>query len=68
MKMKIFAILDFQASNPKAKDYFNATETTSVNTEEAPAEKPAKAPQKKLLLKKTAAKPKANTKKAEKEK
>jgi transcription termination factor Rho len=49
---KIFAILDFQASNPKvAKDYFNATETTSINTEEAPAEKPAKLLQKKLLQK-----------------
>jgi len=56
---KIFAILDFQASNPKvAKDYFNATETTSVNTEEAPAEKPAKAPAKKAAPKKPAAKPK----------
>lgn len=60
---KIFAILDFQASNPKvAKDYFNATETTSINTEEAPAEKPAKAPAKKAAPKKTAAKPKANAK------
>ncbi|MDR6488953.1 transcription termination factor Rho [Chryseobacterium vietnamense] len=56
---KIFAILDFQASNPKvAKDYFNATETTSVNTEEAPAEKPAKAPAKKAAPKKPAAKSK----------
>ncbi|WP_426476812.1 transcription termination factor Rho [Chryseobacterium sp. CBSDS_008] len=56
---KIFAILDFQASNPKvAKDYFSATETTSINTEEAPAEKPAKAPAKKAAPKKTAAKPK----------
>lgn len=55
---KIFAILDFQASNPKvAKDYFNATET-SANTEEAPAEKPAKAPARKAAPKKTAAKPK----------
>ncbi|WP_300691517.1 transcription termination factor Rho, partial [Chryseobacterium sp.] len=60
---KIFAILDFQASNPKvAKDYFNATETTSVTTEEAPAEKPAKAPARKAAPKKTAAKPKPNTK------
>ncbi|BFO65894.1 transcription termination factor Rho [Chryseobacterium sp. S0630] len=60
---KIFAILDFQASNPKvAKDYFNATETASVNTEEAPAEKPAKAPAKKAAPKKTAAKPKAPAK------
>ncbi|MEF9479987.1 Rho termination factor N-terminal domain-containing protein [Chryseobacterium sp. 1B4] len=50
---KIFAILDFQASNPKvAKDYFNATETASITTEEAPAEKPAKAPAKKLPRKK----------------
>lgn len=60
---KIFAILDFQASNPKvAKDYFNATETTSITTEEAPADKPAKAPVRKAAPKKTAAKPKANTK------
>lgn len=60
---KIFAILDFQASNPKvAKDYFNATETTSVSTEEAPADKPAKAPARKAAPKKTAAKPKPNTK------
>lgn len=59
---KIFAILDFQASNPKvAKDYFNATETTSVTTEEAPAEKPAKAPARKAAPKKPAAKPKTNT-------
>ncbi|CAM2923700.1 transcription termination factor Rho [Chryseobacterium flavum] len=58
---KIFAILDFQASNPKvAKDYFNATET-STNTEEATAEKPVKAPAKKAAPKKTAAKPKVNT-------
>ncbi|WP_374464383.1 transcription termination factor Rho [Chryseobacterium sp.] len=60
---KIFAILDFQASNPKvAKDYFNATETASITTEEAPAEKPAKAPAKKAAPNKTAAKPKANAK------
>ncbi|RLJ30980.1 transcription termination factor Rho [Chryseobacterium sp. 7] len=59
---KIFAILDFQASNPKvAKDYINATETTSVTTEEAPAEKPAKAPARKAAPKKPAAKPKTNT-------
>ncbi len=59
---KIFAILDFQASNPKvAKDYFNTTET-STNTEEIVAEKPAKAPAKKAAPKKTAAKPKAETK------
>ncbi|WES96717.1 transcription termination factor Rho [Chryseobacterium arthrosphaerae] len=63
---KIFAILDFQASNPKvAKDYFNATETASVNTEEAPAEKPAKAPAKKAAPKKApAAKPKTTAKTA----
>ncbi len=49
---KIFAILDFQASNPKvAKDYFNATEA-SVTAEEKPAEKPAKAPAKKAATKK----------------
>lgn len=48
---KIFAILDFQASNPKvAKDYFNATES-SITTEEPPVEKTVKAPAKKLLLK-----------------
>lgn len=60
---KIFAILDFQASNPKvAKDYFNATES-SMNTEEAPAEKTAKAPAKKAAApKKTTAKPKVNAK------
>ncbi|MDM1553726.1 transcription termination factor Rho [Chryseobacterium indologenes] len=59
---KIFAILDFQASNPKvAKDYFNATET-STNTEEAPAEKTAKAPVKKAAPKKAPAKPRANAK------
>ncbi|MGN7708235.1 transcription termination factor Rho [Chryseobacterium sp. 22543] len=59
---KIFAILDFQASNPKvAKDYFNATETTSVTTEEAPANKPVKAPARKAVPKKPAAKPKTNT-------
>ena len=56
---KIFAILDFQASNPKvAKDYFNTTENPA-STEEAPAEKPAKAPVKKAAPKKPAAKPKA---------
>ncbi len=59
---KIFAILDFQASNPKvAKDYFNVTET-SMNGEEKETEKPAKAPAKKPAPKKTAAKPKAETK------
>ena len=61
---KIFAILDFQASNPKvSKDYFNATETTSINTEEAAAEKAAKAPARKAAApKKTAAKPKTTAK------
>lgn len=48
---KIFAVLDFQASNPKvAKDYFNATES-SMNTEENPPEKEAKAPVKKAAPK-----------------
>lgn len=62
---KIFAILDFQASNPKvAKEYFNATET-SMNTEEKPAEKPAKAPARKAAPKKTATKTKAEAKPAE---
>lgn len=60
---KIFAILDFQASNPKvAKDYFNATEPASVTTVEAPADKPAKAPARKAAPKKPAAKPKTNIK------
>ncbi|WBV59511.1 transcription termination factor Rho [Chryseobacterium camelliae] len=60
---KIFAILDFQASNPKvAKDYFNATES-SMNTEETPAEKVVKAPAKKAAPKKAAPpKPKAEVK------
>ncbi|SMP06842.1 transcription termination factor Rho [Chryseobacterium profundimaris] len=55
---KIFAILDFQASNPKvAKEYFNATESSIAPEEKAP-EKPAKAPARKAAPKKTAAKPK----------
>ncbi len=59
---KIFAVLDFQASNPKvAKDYFNATET-SMDTEEKPADKPAKAPVKKAAPKRQPAKPKAEVK------
>ncbi|MEI3788384.1 MULTISPECIES: transcription termination factor Rho [unclassified Chryseobacterium] len=59
---KIFAVLDFQASNPKvAKDYFNATET-SMDTEEKPADKPAKAPVKKAAPKRQPAKPKAEAK------
>ncbi len=63
---KIFAILDFQASNPKvAKEYFGATES-SIDTEEKAAEKPAKAPARKAAPKKAAAKPKAEqTPKAE---
>ncbi len=59
---KIFAVLDFQASNPKvAKDYFSATETSN-STEEVPAEKPVKAPAKKAAPRKTAPRPKAETK------
>jgi len=57
---KIFAILDFQASNPKVtKDYFNTTEVTATSAEEKPVEKPKPAP-KKTAAKKTA-KPKAET-------
>ena len=56
---KIFAVLDFQASNPKvAKDYFNTTETTP-NTEGPAAEEPAKAPVKKATTRKAPAKQKA---------
>jgi len=59
---KIFAILDFQASNPKvAKEYFSATEN-SIDTEEQATEKPAKAPARKPAPKKTAAKPKTEAK------
>lgn len=54
---KIFAILDFQASNTKAaKDYFNATETP-MNTEEnnaAPTKKPARKPAPKKKVEKPA--------------
>ncbi|WP_419869115.1 transcription termination factor Rho [Chryseobacterium sp. CT-SW4] len=57
---KIFAILDFQASNPKvAKDYFNATET--MNTEEKPVEKPKPAARK-TAAKKTTTKTKPEAK------
>ncbi|MBB4806674.1 transcription termination factor Rho [Chryseobacterium defluvii] len=57
---KIFAILDFQASNPKVtKDYFNTTET-SVTAEEKPVEKTTKPPVKKAAPKR-AAKPKMET-------
>ena len=63
---KIFAILDFQASNPKVtKDYFNTTEVTATSAEEKPVEKPKPAP-KKPAAKKTA-KPKAETEVKEKE-
>ncbi|KQT22087.1 transcription termination factor Rho [Chryseobacterium sp. Leaf404] len=66
---KIFAVLDFQASNPKvAKDYFNTTndnttdstsiQSTPAETADAAAEKPVKAPAKKPAAKKTPAKPK----------
>jgi len=59
---KIFAILDFQASNPKVtKDYFNTTES-SITTEEPPVEKTVKAPAKRAAPKKTAPKPKAEAK------
>ncbi|MCJ8152574.1 transcription termination factor Rho [Chryseobacterium sp. SSA4.19] len=59
---KIFAVLDFQASNPKvAKEYFSATET-SVTAEKIPSEKPVKAPVKKTVPKKTGTRPKAETK------
>ena len=54
---KIFAILDFQASNTKiAKDYFNATETP-MNTEEKPAPAPRKPAAKKPAAKKKVEKP-----------
>lgn len=63
---KIFAILDFQASNPKVtKDYFNTTEN-SMDTEDKAVEKETKAPVKKAAPKR-AAKPKAEVK-ASKEK
>ncbi|MGO4708231.1 transcription termination factor Rho [Chryseobacterium sp. 2TAF14] len=59
---KIFAILDFQASNPKVtKDYFNTTEVTAASADEKPAEKAVKAAPKKAAPKKTA-KPKAEPK------
>ncbi|ASW75115.1 transcription termination factor Rho [Chryseobacterium piperi] len=58
---KIFAILDFQASNPKvAKDYFNTTEV-SMNTEDDTVQKEPKAPVKKAAPKRTA-KPKVEAK------
>ncbi|KFE98628.1 transcription termination factor Rho [Chryseobacterium formosense] len=59
---KIFAILDFQASNPKVtKDYFNTTEVTAAaSADEKPAEKVTKPVAKKPAPKKTT-KPKAET-------
>jgi len=58
---KIFAILDFQASNTKvAKDYFNATET-AVNPTETPQPAPKKAPAKKAPAKKKAEAPREET-------
>lgn len=50
---KIFAILDFQASNPKiAKDYYNATVTTAETETKTPAKPTAKkAPSKKQPVK-----------------
>ena len=54
---KIFAILDFQASNTKvAKDYFNATETP-MNTEEPKQPAPKKPVVKKAVPKKKAEAP-----------
>lgn len=65
---KIFAILDFQASNPKvAKEYFNTTET-SITAEEKAEEKPAKAPARKTAPKKTTAKIKTEAKAEQKPK
>ncbi|WP_294211585.1 transcription termination factor Rho [uncultured Chryseobacterium sp.] len=62
---KIFAILDYQASNPKvAKDYFNATEAPSVTEEKPAAEKTEKAPTRKTTAKKTATKTKPEAKPA----
>ena len=59
---KIFAILDFQASNPKVtKDYFNTTETSAVVTEEQPAEKAVTKPAPKKAAPKKAVKPKVET-------
>ena len=53
----VFAILDFQASNPKVtKEYFNATENTMEEKQESPKPK-AKAPAKKKVATKTVEKP-----------
>lgn len=59
---KIFAILDFQASNPKVtKDYFNTSETPAAVTEEQPAEKVVTKPAPKKAAPKKAVKPKVET-------
>jgi len=64
---KIFAILDFQASNPKiAKDYYNATESTMTKEENKPAAEQPAAP-KKTRTRKPAAKPKETTEPAAEE-
>lgn len=64
---KIFAILDFQASNPKiAKDYYNATESTMTKEENNPAAEQPAAP-KKTRIRKPAAKPKETTEPAAEE-
>lgn len=53
----VFAILDFQASNPKVtKEYFNATENTMEEKQESLKPK-AKAPAKKKVATKTVEKP-----------
>lgn len=53
----VFAILDFQASNPKVtKEYFNATENTMEEKQESPKPK-AKASVKKKVATKPAEKP-----------
>lgn len=54
---KIFAILDFQASNSKvAKEYYNATESTSDTPENSEKPAPKKAPAKKAAPRKKAEK------------
>lgn len=59
---KIFAILDFQASNPKVtKDYFNTTEVTAATADEKSAEKPLTKPAPKKAAPKKTVKPKAET-------
>ena len=62
---KIFAILDFQASNPKVtKDYFNSTETNVPVEEKAVEKEGTEAPIKKATPKKTT-KTKTSTKSSE---